>query len=208
MVADSAGEAAVNYATGQAKTRVAQFLKQTLQTLKADPTAPKDRQAMIGKISEAAGESAKLQLKNIDQNSPNANIYSAPPATVVLQNRAVSQLPFIEQIVRPLSEKSKDVTIKDEVIISSAISYATVPDGKVNFNEAAESVARYYRTAVAYNNTSNQYLENGLPEQVKYMARVNNKMVDLTDPIAIRRHMLQTQPTGISLFKAHNMVPQ
>lgn len=190
MVADNAGEAAMIYASGQATGPVAKFLKKTLLDVKQLPNAPKDRQGLIGSIDNIAKELATKHLKSIDQGSPEANIYAAPPAALVLKNKATSS-PLIDSVIRPMVDNTANGTITDELVLSSAVAYVSGPDNKVKFNEAAQSIATYYKAAVTYNNLTNQYVENGLPEQTKYMARVSGKLIDLTDPVAIKRHILQ-----------------
>lgn len=188
MVADNAGEAALIYASGQAQGPVAKFLKKTLQDVKQVPTAPKDRQGLIGSVDNIAKELAKKQSSNIDQASPETNIYSAPPAAVVLQSKATNY-PMINSVIRPMVEKNPSAPITDEMILSTAVAYAK--KDKANFNEAAAALVSYYQAAVEHNNLTNQYTENGLPEQKKYPARVGGKIVDLTDPIQVKRHLLQ-----------------
>ena len=203
MVADNAGEAAMIYSTGQAVTPVAKFLKQQVLDVKQNVNAPKDRVGFIGSVSNVAVERAGKQAKRIDQNSPETNIYAAPPASVILQSRAVD-LPFINEMVRPMLEADPNAKIPDAVLVEKAVEYAKM--GRGNFNDAAASITSYYRQAVLTNKLTNQYIENGLPEQKNYPAVLNGKIVDLTDPIQVKRMLLSRTAPTLGLFSAQNMV--
>ena len=203
MVADNAGEAAMIYSTGQAVTPVAKFLKQQVLDVKQSPQAPKDRVGFIGSVSNVAVERATKQAKRIDQNSPETNIYAAPPASVILQSRAVD-LPFINEMVRPMLEADPNAKIPDSVLVEKAVEYSKTNRG--NFNDAAASITSYYRQAVLTNKLTNQYTENGLPEQKNYPAVLNGKIVDLTDEVSVKRYLLSRSAPVIGLFSANKAV--
>jgi len=197
MVADNAGEAALIYSTGQATTPVGKFLKQAVLEAKTDPTAPKDRQGFVGTITPLIVQSAKKQLGSIDDTSPTTNIYAAPPPSVMLQAKSLDS-PFMSSTVKPMLEADGNAKIPDSVMLAKAVEYAKT--GKAGFNDAAQSIALYYKHAVMYNNAVNQYVENGLPAQVGYTARINNKLVNLADEVQVKRYLLGQQigQTGVN----------
>ena len=190
MVADNAGEASMLYATGQATTPIARMMKSQVMVEKQNVAAPKDRQGFAGHMTTRLTDIANTQLKSIDQTGPTENIYAAPPASIMLQAKSLDS-PFMNSVIRPLVESEPTGKINDAVIVSSALQYAKT--SPANFNDAATSIVNYYRKAVLQNNAVNQYTENGLPAQKNYRARVDGKIVDLTDPVQVKRHLLTEQ---------------
>lgn len=199
MVADNAGEAALIYSTGQATTPVARFLKKQVYDVKQNVAAPKDRVGFVGSVNGVAIERATKMSKQIDQESPEENIYSAPPASIILSAKSTDS-PFINSVVRPMLEANPNAKIPDAVMLSKAI------DPSVNINDAASSLANYYKVAVTYNNTANQYVENGLPKQTNYKANIDGAVIDLTDEVAIKRYILKKRTPAIGIFSAQRSV--
>lgn len=199
MVADNAGEAALVYAGGQANTPVAKFLKETFFNIKDMPNAPKDRAALASAIKTTVETSAKRQLRAIDDTGTEGNIYAAPPPSVVLAGKGISS-PFIDTKLKPILEASPDAPLKAENIVGLALEYAKA-NGKGGFNDAAASIALYYKKAVLENNAMHQYVENGLPAQSGYFARINGKVVDLSDEVQVKRYMLSEtiSPMGFGI---------
>jgi hypothetical protein len=189
-VASSAGHAALVYANGGTNFKldpVAQFLFDKLETVKATPGASKDPEAVASAVTAAAiGEATRLS-KRIDPNSP--NIYVAPPPAVILNALGPAQSDFVQKTIAPLVAANPKLAMNDDVIMAKAFDYAgTLPRG---IDAAAAGIKAYYDQAVLNNTVTKQFVEKGLPAQVKYPALIEGKVVDLTDLTAIKTAIIR-----------------
>ena len=116
------------------------------------------------------------------------SIYAAPSPAMILQATKATTGPFIDSVVRPLVT-GPEVQIPDDVMFGKAVAFAR-ENGKGGLNAAADDLVKYYNAAVVKNNMLNQYKEKGLPPQTSYNANINGAILNLNDPIAVRRAII------------------
>ena len=190
-VGSSAGESALLYSASASNMKdnpVGSFLRDQVTAVKSLPGAPKDHTQLISAISDRAANEAKLQMANIDPSK--GNIYSAPPPAVIVKARGLDGDPFLDSVVKPLISQDPTTTINDDVMVGKAFDFAK-SGGQGDIETAANGIAQYYKMAVLKNNLLNQYSENNLPSQVGYNAKINRATINLTDPIAVKRAIIQ-----------------
>jgi hypothetical protein len=189
-VAMDAGHAALTYASGSTSglkgDPAASFLVQNLDAVKSMPNAPKDREALAAAVKDRAVNGATASLREI--RSGMDNIYAAPAPSVVLGAVKATSGPFIDSEIRPLV-KGPETKLPDDVIFTKAVQFAA-SNGRGGINTAADDLVKYYNTAVAQNNALNQYREKSLPPQTSYNANINGAILNLNDPIAVRRALI------------------
>lgn len=198
-VAQNAGSAARNYAaTGGvnlANNPVGSFLSQVYSAQRIHPTAPKDPIAFAEVVNTAAINEASNMRRSIDNSNPNTpNIYAAPAAAVMIKTFGVMNDPFIVETVKPMLDLNPNTVITDATMLAKAADYAKT--NRANFNMAAESISDYYKRAVVLNNSIKLYKENGLPAQTNYIARIDNKNIDLTDITQVRQYIFKKNMQG------------
>jgi hypothetical protein len=190
-VAGSAGRAAMIYASGPTNNLkldpVGSFLVDRLAEIKANPAAPKDRDALAAAVTDHAKTIALAQSKQIRDDSP--NIYAAPPPTVILDAVGPKSDPFLDAAIRPLVT-DPSVKIPDGKIFGAAFDFASQGKGKGSLNVAAEGITTYYTQAVLQNVLLKQFGEKGLPTQTNYPAVIDGVTVDATNPTEVRKAIL------------------
>ena len=199
-VAQTAGDAARIYSSGGTNLRgnvVGTFLATKYDEEAGKNIASrKDPVAFADHITSVAKSVAATQLASIDDQKP--NIYAAPPPSVVLANVGVKSNPFIASVVLPMVDLNPQMKLDANTLMAKAIDFAK--DNPANFNVAAEGIAAYYRQATLTNNMVNRYVENGLPEQKTYNAKISGKNMVLSDPTSVKRAMLVAQVGTPSMF--------
>lgn len=189
-VASSAGHAAMVYANGGTNFKldpVAQFLFDRLETAKSTSGAYKDPEAFAAAVTKTAVADATKMGKRIDPNSP--NIYSAPPASVVLSALGPKTDPFIATVLKPIIDANPKATIPDDVLLGKAFEFAA--GNSANYNTAAAGIKTYYDQAVLNNTLTKQFVEKGLPAQTKYPAVIDGRLVDLTNITDIKKAIIR-----------------
>lgn len=201
MVAKNAGDAARNYASPgtSLKGNVAgTFLATVYNTEKLSPTASKDKVAFNEHVNQIAVGQATAQSKLIKDDQP--NIYAAPNPAILLKNPNVASNNFIKDSLLPMVTLSPEMSIDDNTLVSSGIDYVKGDPGKLAAVTAG--ITQYYRQAVLTNNMVNRYKENGLPEQLKYVAQIGGQNVDLADELSVKRIVLTglVKQSGLSII--------
>jgi len=188
-VASNAGEAALVMATGNTTSdKVGSFLVKQLATEKQSPTAPKDRAALVDVVNQAAVKAATGQKNYITDPT---NIYAAPPPSVVMKAVGAASDPFLQETLADVIKGDPKASIPDGVLFGKALDWAKKPGG---LNMAVDGLTTYYKLAVLQNDTLNQYQEKGLPPQRgSYNAVIDGKVINLTDPTAVRTALLMAK---------------
>jgi hypothetical protein len=194
----NAGTIARNYAaagTNLTGNVAGTFLAQTYDAVKATPAAAaaKDPVAFSELVNQQATSIAKSQLTNIKDDLP--NIYKAPSPSILVQANAVKSNPFIVDTVIPMVKVNPNTQIEAGAMLSKAADFS---NSSGDFNSAAAGIASYYKQAVLLNNKTNRYIENGLPRQVKYEARINNRVVDLTNELQVKSVIMNLQRANLT----------
>ena len=197
-VANSAGQAAMLYHSGRppAGDNVAKFLTDTVEAVRLEPTAPKDKEGLTAAITVEAQKRAKVMAARIDPKAP--NIYTAPPVSVVMQALGADTDPFLDTVVKPMLAIDANVKIPDDVMFGKAADFAK--GSKADFNVAADGISSYYKIAALKNGILNGYADKGLPAQTSYNAVINGAVVNLVDPIAVKKALLMANMRTPSKF--------
>ena len=190
-VAPTAGIAAANYAAGGTRlvgNVAGTYLAEEWNKAKLSPTASKDPIALAAAVDKQAVAGANNQLRSIDNSNPQVhNIYQAPIPAVLFKSTAVMSNPFLATTLAPIVELDKRATITDETLVAKAAAYAQQNPGAGNFNVAAAGIATYYQAAMAKNNMVNMYVENGLPPQKTYVAKISGRDINLASQADVKR---------------------
>jgi hypothetical protein len=189
----NAGSIARNYAspgTNLTGNVAGTYLAQVYDATKVSPAAAsaKDPVAFNELVNTNATRTAKLQLGDIKDDLP--NIYKAPPPSILTAQVAVKSNPFIVDTVLPMVAVNPNVQIEAGAMMSKASDFSKTSS---NINVAAAGVASYYKQAVLTNNLVNRYKENGLPEQLKYMANIGGRTINLADELQVKSAIMQDQ---------------
>lgn len=188
-VAENAGNAARNYASGGtnlASNPAAGFLAQVWNRQKGLPGAPKDPQALSATVNTIAIAAAKSAMTGIDNSNPQApNIYAAPIPATILGNAGVAGNKFIADTLAPMVGVNPTMQMPDATLLAKAADYSK--GGPANYAAAVAGVTDYYKRAVIVNAATRMYTENGLPEQKGYIAKIDGRNVDMTNPTEVKR---------------------
>lgn len=192
-IAENAGNAARNWAspgTNLTGNVTGTYLAQVWNQQKGLATAPKDVQALASHVTDIAVAGAKVQRDSIDNSNPLvSNIYQAPIPAIMFQSQSVKNNPFLAEVLAPIVELDSKATISDATMLAKAAFYAKNNPGTANFNIAAAGITAYYKQASNVNNSTNRYVENSLPPQLSYIARINGANLNLTSEADVKRAM-------------------
>lgn len=193
-IAKTAGETAGMYSRAPGaliKTdSVAMYMSDTFNKAKLDATAPKDPTAFAAKVSETLLKDAKAKSALIKDNEP--NIYAAPPVGVMMQSKAGQQIisnPFFASTVAPMVQADPTVKIEDGVMFAKAEAFVR-ENPQANLKVTAAGISAYYRNATVVNNFAKRYIENGLPKQDSYVAKINGEPVELSNETQVVRALM------------------
>ena len=200
MRGQTAGDIARDYANPAAATKgdvAATYLAQVYNQVKtADNGVTKDKTIFNDKVTSVAVNGANGALAEIDDR--HANIYAAPNVSTLLQTNMVKNSgdAFISSVLEPMVKLNPETKIPAQQIFSQATNFRDANGNTRNVKDVANGISAYFTAAVASNNARNQYVENGLPMQTKFMSRIGGNLIDVSDKQAVTRAVLMMRSSA------------